>query len=1420
MARTITDEEIKLSIVINGNPAQKQLLDLEKDTRKLTEANKDLNLERKRLEAQGKKDTVEYKKLSAEIKANTREIDNNKAVMKELQNQIGLTGLTIAQLTSKAGQLRMSLRNVIPGSEDYRRYEAELRQVNDRLSELNGRARQSRFSIGSLADSFNRYAALGASVIATLTGVVLSIQKIIDYNGKLSDTQADVMKTTGMTRKEVDELTKSFGLLQTRTSRIDLLKIAEQGGRIGIAKEEIGSFVEVMNKASVSLGDSFTGGVEEVANKLGKLKFLFQETKDMSVDQAYNSIGSAINDLGANGVASEANIADFATRIGSLTDVLKPTIRETLALGAAFEESGIESEVSARAYNIFMKQASTESAKFAQVMGISQKSIEGMINTNPLEFMLKFAEGMRGMDATETAKTLDFLGVNADGANKVIGAMGNNMGRFRELIDLSNGSFESGTSLITEYNIKNETLGATLEKIKKTVTGWFSSETFVKWLTTSAQALALLIGATNEADGKTTKWRENLVFSIKIISTLIVGMVSYRLAIQSIAFFTNTATQATILNTIAQKANALSGGTLGAVYRGLQYIFFTLTLQTDKATIAQERFNLATKMNPIGLIIGVIMAAVAAYYLFSKEVDKSIIKQQTLNSVRETASKAVIEEKKNLEDLLKIARDENQSKENRLAAIKKINEINPEYLKGITLETINTLEAKKAIDSYLVSLDKKAMKEAFANKRTELSGNLITAINDEEKRRYGGFFQGKNTDFKETYEAEINNINKFKSLTNGWNSYKMNAYRDYKNSILDAEDQLKSLTIEEEKFIKKNAGLYVENPITTKSDFTTPDGNADGTKTKKDPNSSKSDLDKLKYDEEAKFQDELLKLKRRYEEESIAIMTDGYEKDLALENLRYIREMQDLERMKIHKDEIIKLDAEISKAKVDGDLTKVAALTQIKESYAKKNEIIDKKINDLEITQIQIHNLKVATIEEKAATEKINKSKEKFDLEKTIRETKFQEELVALGNNEKAKAKLTKEFELSELAHQEEFLKELIEKFNIIVGKGQFENIDLSLLTPEQVADFEKEAAKVGLTLAELINKKNALSAKGKVDDINALGIGGGSADIFGFTPDNWVTLFGNLEKGKVGINEMVFAVSALTNMYSQYSDFLTANENASLKRNEQVSNKKKQNLKRQLDAGYINQIQYNRGVEKIDNDLAKQKAELEYKQAKRQKAIAAANIITSTAQAIIGIWAQFPKFDFGATAAIMSGVVGGLGALQLATVLATPLPAKGYEQGLYPDYVKREQDGKIFQSTGTSPMQSGLFSKPRILVGEGPGSGPEMVIDKKAYAQIPPNIKNALINSLRGIKGFENGYYNQDKMRIEIPAGSTPAPGSSNDAMMEMNMAVMAETLAVLKDLRENPLIAMVSNKDYKSMKNLLEGLEDYKKLIEKTKR
>ena len=447
MARTITDEEIKLSIVINGNTAQKQLLDLEKATRRLNEEQKSLYLEKKRLEAQGLKESAQYKEITAKIKANNIALTENKNAMKELQNQIGITGLTMKQLSDKAHLLKMTLRNLIPGSADYKRYQDELNQVNTRIGELNGRAAQTGFSLGRVADGFNRYAALGASVLGFFAGMVVSIQKVIDMNGKLSEAQTNVMKTTGMTKKEVDDLTKSFGVLQTRTARIDLLGIAETGGRLGIAKEDIQDFVKVMDKASVALGDSFEGGPDVVAEKLGRIKGLYGELKDASVETAFESVGSALNELGAAGTASEANLSEFVTRVGAMPEAFKPSIAEALGLGAAFEESGIKAEVAAGNYSKVISIASNNAAGFAQVMGKSKKEIEDLLNTNPNEFFLQFADSLKGMSAVDLAKTLDTLKLNDNEVKMVLGAASKNTDLFREKIDLANQSLAEGTSL-------------------------------------------------------------------------------------------------------------------------------------------------------------------------------------------------------------------------------------------------------------------------------------------------------------------------------------------------------------------------------------------------------------------------------------------------------------------------------------------------------------------------------------------------------------------------------------------------------------------------------------------------------------------------------------------------------------------------------------------------------------------------------------------------------------------------------------------------------------------------------------------------------------------------------------------------------------------------------------------------------------
>ena len=1404
MAKTISDEQMKLSIIINGNEAQKQLFDLEKSTRKLTEENKALGLQKALMIKQGKQETDEYKLLTATMKANTAEISGNKNKMKELQNEIGITGLTMHQLTEKAKLLRMSLVNAVPGGEAYKKYTAELEQVNTRLSDLKGKSTTAKSSISSLADGFNKYAALGATVVAGLTGVVLSVQKIIDINGKLSDAQADVMKTTGLTKIEVDELTKSFGMLATRTSRIDLLGIAEQGGRIGIAKAEIGDFVKTMNMASVALGDSFTGGAEEVATKLGKIKFLFEETKGLNVEQAYNSIGSAINDLGANGVASEANIADFTTRIGSLTDVLKPTIQETLALGTAFEESGIESEVSARAYGIFMKQASTETGKFAKVMGITQQEVKDMINTNPMEFMLKFSEGMKGMSATDTATTLDALGISADGANKVIGAMGNNTARFRELIDLSNNSFASGTSLINEYTLKNNNLAATLEKISKTVSGWFSSETFIRYLGGFINWLGKFIGATEDADGSVTAWKNTLVFIAKIIAIVTAAMVTNIGWQKLVVMWTNRNTEANLLYSIGAKARAFADGV--AMVASQAYAAVTMLMTGNIAGATQAfRVMTATMMStPWGFIIGAVSAIAVAYVAFSDNAKEAETAQSMLMQTMNDTNAIVNQQTIGLKTLLAVAQDETASKEARLAAIKKLNEIAPEYLNSLTLENIKTAEGKQLIDNYVKSLEKKAMLQVLQKRQSAIMEEMDTRKNlslEEEVAWYDKAW------------ASVKNLGNAQGTAV---DLVLTAALKKKTALDELQNKLKLTNSEMEAFLKKNPSVIVdiESNINTKSNFNVSDKKAEGASAKKNPNSSQAEINKLKLDEQLKYNDQSLKFLRQLEDDKIAAMQDGYEKEMLIEGNRYKREIEDLNQQKTHADELAKIDAEISKAKEAKDITKYNALLSIRKGWDEKNKDLDSKINEIIIGKLKLHNQKVGIIQEKAAKELLDDELKAFEQGKINRETAFNNEMATLNLSDAQKKVRKEAFDKDEIEIQKEFLNKKIEELNKILSGEVINGIDFSLLSPEAKKKIQDDIAVV----QNAISKLNAATPNGGKE----LDLGlGGDKDILGFSQDQWGKFFKNLENGTIGVQTITMALMLATEVFSKLDQYMSASENASLKKSERVADQKKTKLKKQLDSGIISQTQYNKKVEKIDKELDAQKVELEYKQAKRQKAIAIANVIMSTAQAIIGIWAQFPKADFGITAGIMSGVVGVMGALQLATIMATPLPAKGHEQGLYPDYVTREQDGKTFKSSYQGKTRSGLVSKTsHFLVAE---NGPEMVIDAKAWRQMNPDVKDALVRDLRGVKGmgYEKGLYQPAVQNYkETTSAPTTTAGTPDTQLMQMVLSVVQENTAALKQLQEQGVVGKFFRNDLKSMKEVDLGIKDYAALVNKSKK
>lgn len=1363
MAKVLRNEELRTSIIIDGNQAQSELSKLEKSTRELNAANKDLRLEKQKLEKLGKKESAEYKAVTAAIRQNNSTIRANKTRMTELRKEIGITGLTMTQLRQEATRLRANLNNVTPGSSDYIRYENDLKKVNARLKELRVGAQATTFSLGKMADGFNRYFALVATVIASLTGMVVSIQRVVDYNGKLSDAQADVMKTTGLAKKEVDELTKSFGLMKTRTARIELLKLAEEAGRLGIeGSENVKAFVRVANQLKVALGDDLN---ETQIRDVGKLVETYKvaEATGRDLEGSLLSLGSAINEVSASGSNQAGFLVDFLKRTTGISAQVKLSAADNIGYAATFDELGQNVEVTATTMNKLWADMAKNTGTYAKITNMSINEFKDLLEKDANKAMITFLKALKNNNAgfQQMIQLLDDVEAGGTRGDAALSTLVSGVEKLEEKQRVANQSMSEATSLTDEYNIKNNNLAASLDKIKKTVTGWFSSEGFVEWLEKSVNWFAKFIGATEDTDGKVTKFRNGLVVTAKVFAVLLAALITNVAWQKLVWIWTNRNTQATLLYNVAAKARAVAEN-LGKIAT-LTYIAVTslLTGNIKTATIAIRGLTAAMLTTPWGAILAIVAAVTTAIVLFTNKTDAATEAQKDLNKVQNEVTSGIQKEQDELNRLLKIAQDETRSKQEREAAIKAINDISPEYLGNINLENVNTLETTKAINLYIAALKKKLQLQSI-EKALSKTYDDERDINDRTDKDYTKWYDYV---FNGIYDADT-------------------AARERRNNDMEAVlARREALEKEWEKVVKDNPDLITpdnDSPITP----TPPDNSKDkGKKTKKD---SEQQAHEKRLREIERFYNERLRLEREYQDGNLELMQDGYEKELQAENLNFERRKEDLKLRLINEEEIIKAEQQAKNENLTEEQRKSYAV--LANQWRQANSTIYQKIEQ----ETALHLLRKATLVEKFSKTEVDELKEAYENEKVIREQQQNEELLQAGNNKKERAALEEKHRQENYEAELKYLQDLLDLYNDMIAGEEIDGIDFSLLTPEQREQLEEDVERVKLAISGL---RAAKAGEGEEQSMLSNGessLNLSETDILGFSPDQWETFFTNIEQGTIGIETMTMAVQALGNMWAQYSAMVEANEARLLQKYEQNSQKKQNRLDRQLNSGLISQEQYNRASQLLENDLARKKAELEYKQAKRKKQMDIAAAFTSTALAVLNGLNTQPFMPVGLAMATLAGIMGGL---QIATIAKQPLPAPGFEDGLYPkELVMREQDGQMFNSVFGGKTRSGLVTRPtHFLTGE---NGPEMIIDSKAYKQLSPDVKNSLIRELRVIKGFEDGLY--------------PTQPESNNIDLSLFVAALERNSAILEKLEQNGILAVLSS-DFKTAKKIKDLIKDY---------
>ena len=448
-------DRVQLEIEIKTDTNRQRLRELDKE---LSQTSRELK--------KAKEGTEEHAKASEHYKKLRAEYD-------QIISKIGLTNMSLKELKARQAELNMIIRNLDPSSKSYKELKSQLEQVKGRLRELNGHAKQTGFSLGKMADGFNKYFGIVTASVASFAGIIMGARQAIDLFAQFEDQVSDVMKTTGLTKQEVIELDKELQKINTRSAQEDLLGLARVAGKLGITgKKDIEGFVRAADQIKVALSEDLGGDVEESINQVGKLTEIFGLQSEFGIEQSILKVGSVINELGAASTANEGYIVEFTKRMAGVAPTAKISAANVMGLAATLDQYGQQVEMSSTAVAGVVTEMFKSPGEFARIAGMSIKDFNSLLNTDSNEALIRFLEGLNGNNdgLGAMAAKLDDLGIDGKRAISVLGVLSNNTETLRKQQTLANDEFAKGTSLTEEFNIKNNNAQALLEKKRKALT--------------------------------------------------------------------------------------------------------------------------------------------------------------------------------------------------------------------------------------------------------------------------------------------------------------------------------------------------------------------------------------------------------------------------------------------------------------------------------------------------------------------------------------------------------------------------------------------------------------------------------------------------------------------------------------------------------------------------------------------------------------------------------------------------------------------------------------------------------------------------------------------------------------------------------------------------------------------------------------
>jgi len=713
----MTNEEAQVTLRVNSSQARQDFEELEKKAEHLRGA----------LAAAFRSgDARSIREVNQELQRTERQMTNmrtNAANIRAAMERLDQS--TPKQLKKVIADINRELNSgrVQRGSREWDEYTRSIRRAREQLQSLQAEQRATEGMFTRLNRRFNDWGTSLAASAAAFAGVVMGGKEAVQAYADMEAEEANVSKYSGLAREQVTALNEEFKAMDTRTSREQLNRLAQEAGRLGKTDpESILGYVRAADKLNVALDELGEGATLT----LSKLTGIFGIEKVYGTEESLLKIGSVINDLSQSCSASASYLVEFASRLGGVAAQAHMTSDQVLSFAAILDTQNLNVEASATVMSQLMTSLYTDTAKIAKAAGLDVKEFSRLVKTDINGALIALFEHLNSFGGMESlASIFEKMGTDGARAQPVLAALAGHIDELKQKQEEAAESFRDGTSVINEFNVQNNTVQAQLDKAKKK---------FTEMSVSLGKELLPVMRYAISGTSMLMKVMLTLINFFKSHKSEIIAVAAaiaaYELAVVAATVKTKLLAAASVVLNAANKASAVSMSLLRVAAAATTNAFEYLRNGLQTTYAMQLRWQTAVKGMSLSSAIGAVGALASGIYILCKNLTDTFSITKMLNDVEKKANDTAAESISKVKVLQANIHNANLSYDERLRAIKELEEIAPGYHATLTREGQLINENTKAVDSYIDSLLKAARVKAAQDMITEVTKEMLDAQNE------------------------------------------------------------------------------------------------------------------------------------------------------------------------------------------------------------------------------------------------------------------------------------------------------------------------------------------------------------------------------------------------------------------------------------------------------------------------------------------------------------------------------------------------------------------------------------------------------------------------------------------------------------------------------------------------------------------